>query len=586
MTIPRLIVPVEKEELILPAHKAGADIIYADYTNFIQYGHFKKGLMTDFMDICHGLGSPFYLYFTENILESHLKMVHNLIGYVYESTIDGIMVNDFSVLDIIKKKEPANLPCKLHIDSGLHIHNIQGCKIFKPWNPDIITITEELYLKNVIQIKNQANENICINISEGIWFFEQALNWGVELFKIEGNYETPEKLTRLICLIKSLINDINEKKGADNLKIEEAIDLIDHSKPQKLYRTDHFTRKFKDFSGNNFEFKGNIKFFHWDIKKVRHPLAKLNPAKINKKSTKLRLRMTSLEQIEALESYIQNTNNNFVDIIEYGDIINTKNLSKQPYNDIINRVKLICKNHNLSFYLTTPKILIERDFDSVSDNIRNLCTEEPVPEGIVINNTGLWKFVNETDKVKDLHIETGYGIEIYNSGTVRFFENPGKVSGISLSNMLEYDYIKKMTESLGDIRKSMVVLGPSKLDTSGLCPLNANLAVVSRLSCKAPCQKHNYAVVDPSTSEMIPVVLDGFCRFHLVNSFIEDMLPEKDKYINAGITDFVIDFTALPAKMVAPLLDRYVLAFSDPEKYIPLKMNVTKYKPGHTSKNN
>jgi collagenase-like PrtC family protease len=575
---PKLIAPVEKEEMILPAKRAGADIVYVDYTNFIKNGHFKKTLLFNFIKIAHSIDLPVYLYFGQNILESHLKLIENLIDDLSVINIDGIMVNDFSVTEIIKNKKIKKLKYNIHLDSGLNIHNTAGCKLFESWKAKSISVTEELYLKNVTRIKKYAGRNISISINEAIWLLGQTINLGIELFKIEGNYDNAQELYTLIYNINEIIKDIQTDRRIDNIKIEAILDLLDHSRPQKLYRTDHFTRKFKDLSGNNFEFKGNIKFFNWNTRKVSHPLVKFNPQKLNKQNTQLRLRLTKLEHITALKEYVNQTGINPVDIIEYGEIINTTNLSNKSYKDIINEVKQICIDLGLQLYLTTPKILIERDFDRVVETMKTLVSADSSLDAIVVNNLGLWQVIKNIPELKKLKLEIGYGLEIYNSTSVRFFENIADVDGINIKNIFEPDYISKMNKNLTEKRKNMVIMGPVRLETSGLCPLNNDLAVVSRLECKAPCQKHSYAVVDPATGEMYPVILDGFCRFHLVYSYLEDLLAEKNKYIEAGITDFTIDFTALPEDMIRPLLDRYVLAFTDLSQYSPIKPEPILYK--------
>ncbi|MEW5819381.1 MAG: hypothetical protein AB1782_04260, partial [Cyanobacteriota bacterium] len=183
-------------------------------------------------------------------------------------------------------------------------------------------------------------------------------------------------------------------------------------------------------------------------------------------------------------------------------------------------------------------------------------------------------------RLKDeLKIELGYGFNLLNSKAVKLFESTCNVNGINIPNYLSPEYLQKVIKKLEIPVKSIVILGPEKLDSSGLCPLNSDIAIISRLQCKAPCQKASYAVVDPFTTEMMPMVLDGFCRFHLVNSYIDDKLKEIDNYITGGITDFIIDFSALPATMIHPLLDRYCYAITSPKKYPVIQAEIISFSP-------
>ena len=579
MTEPKLIVPIHKEEMIAPAKAEGADILYVDYKNFVKNNRFSKPQLIRYIKVAHGLSIPIYLSFGAAIFEEDLPAITNIIDQLSTINIDGIMVNDFSVMEIIKHKKHKDLKFNIHLDSGLNLHNIAGCEMLKKWKAKSINITEEIYLKNVTRIKKYTNKTICININEAMWLLNYAVNWGIDLFKIDGTYEDLSRICLLISFLKEIISDIKLNRGFDNLKVEQVLNLMDHSKPRRHYRTDHFTRKIKDFSGNDFEFTGNIKIFNWDETKFIHPETTIDYSNIDKKSTRLRLRLTKIEHLSVIEKYINTTGSNFIDIIEYGDIISPSDLAKHSYTNIISKVKQFCKQYNMNLYLTTPKTLIERDIERVADTMKYLCYREPQPQGLVLNNFGLWRTVSNSRKLKDLNIELGYGLNIFNSKAVRLFESTCPVRGFNVPNYLEYNDIKGMLDNIKIPDRSFIVLGSSKLDTSGLCPLNNDLAIVSRLQCRAPCQKASYAIVDPFTNDMLPMVLDGFCRFHLAQSYIEDHLQNIDQLIDIGITDFTLDFSALPAEMIPPLLDRYCIALLSPEIYQPVQPEVIKYRP-------
>lgn len=579
MTDPKIIVPIVKENMIAPAKEEGADILYVDYKQFINNNRFSKPQLIRYIRIAHSLMIPIYLSFGPNIYEKDLPLITSIIEDLSPLNIDGIMINDFSVLQILKEKKHKRLRLNVILDSGLNIHNIAGCDLFKKWRARSINITEEIYLKNVTRIKKYTGKNICINLNEAIWLYNYAVDWGIDMFKIMGTYEDIPRICLLISLIKDLTQEVKKNKGFDNIKIEQIINLMDYSNPQRHYQTDHFTRKFKDVEGKDFEFTGNIKMFHWDENKVTLEKTDIQHNTLDKKGTKLRVRLTRMEHFKSIEDYINTYGNNFIDIIEFGDIIYPSDLAKESYEMIIKKVKEFCVKHDIKLYLTTPRILIERDFERVTDTVKWLCFKNPRPEGIVINNLGLWKTVSTSRKLRELNIELGYGLNILNSKTIELFESTCPVNGIDIESDLGIDNIEQIIKNIDIQTKSLMILGTSKLHTSGLCPLNSDIAIVSRLSCKAPCQKASYAIVDPFTNDMLPMVLDGFCRFHLVNSYIEDRLKNINKYINIGITDFIIDFSALPAEMIEPLLNRYCAAFDNTKEYTPIEPNIVRYEP-------
>jgi len=92
----------------------------------------------------------------------------------------------------------------------------------------------------------------------------------------------------------------------------------------------------------------------------------------------------------------------------------------------------------------------------------------------------------------------------------------------------------------------------------GLCPLNNDSAIISRLSCKAPCHKGEYALKDPSLKKIYPFTVDGFCRMHMFEDRILEKFDEVDELVKMGINELVFDFSALPAKLVPILLTNFL----------------------------
>ncbi|MEW5819273.1 MAG: U32 family peptidase, partial [Cyanobacteriota bacterium] len=271
MTEPKLIVPINKEGMIIPAKSEGADILYVDFRNFVKNNRFSKPSLIKFIKVAQSLDIPIYLHFGEDIYEEELDLIEGIVNELSTVNVDGIMINDFSVLETIKNKKIKQLRFKVHLDSGLNIHNIASYEILKKWKARSVNITEEIYLKNVTRIKKYTGKNICINVNESMWMLHYAVNWGIDLFKISGSYKDVPRICLLISLLKELISDTKRNKTFDNIKIEQVLNLLDHSKPQKHYRTDHFTKKFKDYSGNDFEFTGSIKVFNWKEDKIKLP---------------------------------------------------------------------------------------------------------------------------------------------------------------------------------------------------------------------------------------------------------------------------------------------------------------------------
>ena len=104
----------------------------------------------------------------------------------------------------------------------------------------------------------------------------------------------------------------------------------------------------------------------------------------------------------------------------------------------------------------------------------------------------------------------------------------------------------------------MTICGNIRVPSMGLCPLNNDSAVVSRLSCKAPCHRGGFALKDPSLNKIFPFTCDGFCRMHMFEDKILENYELIDELVHAGINEFVFDFSALNAKFIPILLTNYL----------------------------
>ena len=116
--------------------------------------------------------------------------------------------------------------------------------------------------------------------------------------------------------------------------------------------------------------------------------------------------------------------------------------------------------------------------------------------------------------------------------------------------------------------KKLTIAGNVRVPSLGLCPLNNDSAIVSRLSCKAPCHNGNYALKDPSLKKVLPFVVDGFCRMHMFQDYILHLYEYIPRLEKIGINEFVIDLSDLPAKYVSILLTHLFNSLAGIEKNI------------------
>ena len=181
---------------------------------------------------------------------------------------------------------------------------------------------------------------------------------------------------------------------------------------------------------------------------------------------------------------------------------------------------------------------------------------EPLPSSVIVNNIGyLWAFIND-DELHRLPVEIGQGINLLNSMSIKCLYNLHPIDTIDFSTFDNINNIKNCIKKIKNIipNKKLTIAGNVRVPSLGLCPLNNDSAIVSRLSCKAPCHNGNYALKDPSLKKVLPFVVDGFCRMHMFQDYILHMYEYIPLLEQIGINEFVIDLSDLPAKYVSILL--------------------------------
>ena len=179
-----------------------------------------------------------------------------------------------------------------------------------------------------------------------------------------------------------------------------------------------------------------------------------------------------------------------------------------------------------------------------------------------------WAIINDLDF--ELPLELSQGMHLLNSASILCFAEQHSISTVDLSNCSTIEEIKLCIEKIKDKipNKKLTVAGSIRVPSLGLCPLNNDSVILSRLSCAAPCHKGNFAISDPETKEIFPIAVDGFCRMHLFKNKPLDLFNNIKTFQNIGINEFVIDFTGLSPNFVPLLLDRFLGSLNS-ENYLP-----------------
>lgn len=552
MQIPEIIAPVTDIEDLYFVKKTKCKNVYAHYSIFLRKAAQEK--LFEFIKVSKDLDINFYINFKNDIKETEIKKTAEFFELLNTLDFEGVFVNNFAVLEIIKS---SGFSRKIIIDSGFNIHNLAGAEfISSVCQPHMINITEEIYLKNLIKIRKYTNYKLAIDSNNLPWIAKELLENEIpDSIIIKAKFGSPKELTEGI---NSVVKMLESPEIYRNRKLPFKNTENTH------YKTDHFSGEFQNSRGRTFKFSGNIHRHRWDYQMFFQPKNRnLSP---DKAQPLINLRLTSLEQITELKKYLKKLKYIPISAIEYGEILNTADLAKHSFNIIIDKVKNECAEHGIKFKLGTPRVLIERDFDRVYEYTKAALIQSPQPDSIVVNNLGYWWGIAR-DKSITVPIELGYGLNIQNSLSILLMENYHRIKSIDFSNFQDAENIKQCIERLeGKIPfRQITIAGSLRVPSSGLCPLNKDSAILSRLSCSAPCHNGIYSVQDKIGKKSLHIAVDGFCRMHMFKDKILDLYKYIPVFQELGINEFMIDFSSLPAKLVPIMLNKYFASLNNPK---------------------
>lgn len=540
----RITAPVKKpEDIEVFAKETSCRDYYVYYKKFLN-NNFEY--VNEFVQAAKKNNCAIYINFKHDITEENLPEIKKMIRFLKTAGIDGIFINSFAILEAIKV---FNLPFKVIVDSYFDIHNLAGIDFVNNFHKvDEIIITEEIYMKNIAKIKQYTKLPLAID-SDNLPYCAEDIKKlkAIDSVVIKGKFNSSEEILEGIELVE---------------KILEKPKLFKHQKlpfkhvRKSIYQTNHFLGVVVSAEGQDFKFSKNIKNFEWEIKR---PRIKTNNDYSKKDLYKINLRLSELAQLKELEKYIKKTGTNPVYSIEYGEILATCDLATSSFHEIIMKVKKFCTKYGIKFQLSTPRILIERDFDRVYEYVKQILLTNPAPDSLIINNIGyFWTVINDSD-LKNIPIEIGQGINLLNSLSIKCLNNLAPINTVDFTSFPDMESALKTIKKIkNDIPyKKYTIAGNIRVPSQGLCPLNNDSAIISRLSCKAPCHRGGFALHDPSLDKMFPFTCDGFCRMHMFEDKILENFAAVEELAKAGVNEFVFDLSALHSKFVTILLNKF-----------------------------
>lgn len=540
----KIVAPIKKpDDIDVFAKETSCRDYYVYYKKFLN-NNFEY--VNEFVDAAKRNNCAIYINFKHDITEENLPEIKKMLKFLKTAGIDGIFINSFAILEAIKV---FNLPFKVIVDSYFDIHNLAGIDFINNFHKvDEIIITEEIYMKNIAKIKQYTKLPLAIDSDNLPYCAEdiKKLN-AIDSVVIKGKFNNSDEILDAIELIQKIL---------DKPKLFKHQKLPFKHVRKSIYSTNHFLGVVVSAEGQDFKFSRNIRNFDWKISKQKSKLvtdySKADIYKIN-------FRLSELAQVKELEKYIKKAGTCPIYSIEYGEILATCDLATSSFCDLVTKVKMFCAKYGIKFQLSTPRILIERDFDRVYEYVKSILLTNPSPDSLIINNIGyFWTAINDSD-INHIPIEIGQGINLLNSLSIKCLNNLAPINAVDFTAFSDIEStIKTIKKIKNDIPyKKYTIAGNIRVPSLGLCPLNNDSAVVSRLSCKAPCHRGGYGLHDPSLDKIYPFTCDGFCRMHMFEDKILEEFDKVEELYRAGVNEFVFDFSALSAKFVPILLDKF-----------------------------
>ena len=151
--------PVGNKNALISAVRSGADAVYFGVGEFNarrNAENFSKYDLKEVSIYCHIRGVKAYLALNTLVADDEIDDAMSIVKYACEAGIDGIIINDSGLAELVKKAAP-NMP--LHASTQMTIHNVEGVKYLKEKGFKRVVLARENSLQDIEKIANYANKN-------------------------------------------------------------------------------------------------------------------------------------------------------------------------------------------------------------------------------------------------------------------------------------------------------------------------------------------------------------------------------------------------------------------------------------------
>ena len=150
--------PVGNEEMLIAAVRSGADAVYLgakDFSARRNAENFSETELKNAIDYCHIRGVKAYLTLNILIKNHEMQNAFELAKSAYNMGIDGIIIQDLGLADLLKRKIP-QLP--LHASTQLTVHSPSALDFLKKKGFSRVVVAREMSREDLKEICIKAKE--------------------------------------------------------------------------------------------------------------------------------------------------------------------------------------------------------------------------------------------------------------------------------------------------------------------------------------------------------------------------------------------------------------------------------------------
>lgn len=254
-----VLAPVKNLENARAAVQAGADEIYLASPSFGARVNASLDLeeIKKIVDYAHNYKVKVFLTFNTIILEVELADFFKQLDAVYKMGIDAIIVQDYAIIEMIKKNYPS---LEIHASTQMNINNVLSTKLVQELGVNRVVVPREMNFERIRKIKDETDVEIeafvhgalCVSYSgqcyDSTLLDQKSANRGkCSQYCRMPQYIINRKLDKVVSRGRYPLNlrDLNNIKnldkykesGVDSLKIEGRLKQIDYAYlTTKMYR--------------------------------------------------------------------------------------------------------------------------------------------------------------------------------------------------------------------------------------------------------------------------------------------------------------------------------------------------------------